>query len=87
MSERTELCVDYEKVTKDWLADPKNEDVLLLRKLMASTLRMQYFLVDAYCRGKTVYHRHGTLVGNGVPPSYSPYKSLANFCWLQEWSW
>jgi hypothetical protein len=36
------------------------------RQLVTLSLRNQYWELDRYCRGRSIYQRHGNAVGNGL---------------------
>ena len=46
-------------------AQQPDEATTTLRLILNRALRIQYFELDALCRGITVFHRQGNIVGNG----------------------
>lgn len=61
------LAKEYEKVTRKWCETKgKDAEVLKQRELLVKKLRVAQFEHEPYFRGKTVYHRDGTLDGQGI---------------------
>ncbi|PWN53091.1 hypothetical protein IE53DRAFT_384440 [Violaceomyces palustris] len=61
------LAKEYENVTKQWCASGgKDADVNAQRELLVKKLRLAQFECEPYFRGLTVYHRNGTLDGQGI---------------------
>lgn len=55
------------EVTRKWCKTDGNDTTLnLTRELVRNRLRIQSFEIDPYVRGRSVYHRHGNIVGNGL---------------------
>lgn len=58
--------VDYENATRDWIAaEGKDPAVINKRAMVTKQLRVAQYDLEPYVRGKTVYHRNGTLDGQG----------------------
>ncbi|KIS72077.1 uncharacterized protein UMAG_11430 [Mycosarcoma maydis] len=61
------LAKEYEQVTRKWCESKgKDEEVVKKRDLLVKKLRVAQFEHEPYFRGKTVYHRDGTIDGQGV---------------------
>ncbi|CBQ67910.1 conserved hypothetical protein [Sporisorium reilianum SRZ2] len=61
------IAKEYEKVTRKWCdTKGKDKDVVKQRELLVKKLRVAQFEHEPYFRGKTVYHRDGTIDGQGV---------------------
>jgi hypothetical protein len=63
--EYMELAKEYEQVTRDW-AKKGDSATVDKRKLLVKKLRVAQFHQEPYARGKTIYHRDGTLDGQGI---------------------
>ncbi|SPO21091.1 related to CSR1 - phosphatidylinositol transfer protein [Ustilago trichophora] len=61
------LAKEYEKVTRKW-CETKGQDkqIVQQRELLVKKLRIAQFEHEPYFRGKTIYHRDGTIDGQGV---------------------
>lgn len=55
-------------MTEEWASESLSKDSQLYktRQCLAKALRVSYFWVDHYQRGKTIYHRNGIAAGNGL---------------------
>jgi len=61
------VAKEYEQVTRKWCETKgKDEKVVQQRLLLVKKLRVAQFEHEPYYRGKTVYHRDGTIDGQGV---------------------
>jgi len=61
--ERDDLCKQFEEATRKWTSGgSEGQD----REMLAKRLRVQYFKLDPYIRGRGAYHRTGNIVGNGL---------------------
>ena len=61
------LAKQYEDVTRKWVASKgADKDVLGQRDLLVKKLRLAQFELEPYHRGLTVYHRNGTIDGQGI---------------------
>lgn len=61
------IAKEYEQVTRKWCETKgKDEKVVQQRDLLVKKLRVAQFEHEPYFRGKTVYHRNGTIDGQGV---------------------
>ncbi|CDU24118.1 related to CSR1-phosphatidylinositol transfer protein [Sporisorium scitamineum] len=61
------IAKQYEQVTRKWCETKgKDKDVVKQRELLVKKLRVAQFEHEPYFRGKTVYHRDGTIDGEGV---------------------
>lgn len=79
--ERDLLAQDFQSLTRKW-AESNDPALEIERNLLAKRLRVQYFLLDPYIRGRgcelprfnvrsllrpgAAYHRNGVIVGNGL---------------------
>jgi hypothetical protein len=63
-----QLLSEFELVTRDWTQEELSltSQLYRTRQVLAKALRVSYLLLDHHQRGKTVYHRNGTVVGNGM---------------------
>lgn len=59
-----ELAKEYENVTSEWAK--KGDSAVEKRNLLIKKLRVAQFHMEPYTRGKTIYHRDGTLDGQGI---------------------
>lgn len=60
------LAKEYEDVTRQWIAsEGQDPGVNRLRAILTKQLRVAQFDLEPYVRGQTVYHRNGTLDGQG----------------------
>ena len=76
LKQREQLIATYESVTRKWAkSDGKDEALNLTRELCTWRLRVHAFEIDPYIRGRSVYHRHGNIVGNGLVSFEYPNKS------------
>lgn len=66
--ERNDLIAEYEAVTREWMNTGKDapRELVKKRKMLMHKMRAQYWELDPYIRGRSVYHRHGNIVGNGL---------------------
>jgi hypothetical protein len=60
-SEKEKVVVEEEEEEKD-----DGYYIAKARKLACYALRNQYWDLDRYCRGRSIYQRHGNAVGNGL---------------------
>lgn len=61
------LAKEYEQITRKWCETKgKDQKVVQQRELLVKKLRVAQYEHEPYFRGKTVYHRNGTLDGEGV---------------------
>lgn len=61
------IAKEYEQVTRKWCETKgKDQEVAKRRELLVKKLRVAQFEHEPYFRGKTVYHRDGTIDGQGV---------------------
>ena len=61
------IAKEYEQVTRKWCQTKgKDPKVVQQRELLVKKLRVAQFEHEPYFRGKTVYHRDGTIDGQGV---------------------
>ena len=79
-AQREKLIQQYTDVTRKWAkSDGHDEALNLTRELLRNRLRVQSYgaswshgavltpaALDPYARGRSVYHRHGNIVGNGL---------------------
>lgn len=97
---RQSLIKAYQDLTRLWAAEtpelPSDPAALLLpddpspharlRTFVMYHLRVQYFVLDPYIRGRSVYHRQGRVIGNGlvtfmypnVPPIHLPQSTSSS---------
>ncbi|SOV08198.1 related to CSR1 - phosphatidylinositol transfer protein [Ustilago sp. UG-2017a] len=61
------VAKEYEQITRKW-CETKGQDkeVAKKRELLVKKLRVAQFEHEPYFRGKTIYHRDGTIDGQGV---------------------
>ncbi|TKY90729.1 hypothetical protein EX895_000727 [Sporisorium graminicola] len=61
------IAKEYEQVTRKWCETKgKDKDVVNQRELLVKKLRVAQYEHEPYFRGKTVYHRDGTIDGQGI---------------------
>nr|CDI51422.1 conserved hypothetical protein [Melanopsichium pennsylvanicum 4] len=61
------LAKEYEQITRKWCETKgKNAKVVQQRLLLVKKLRVAQYEHEPYFRGKTIYHRAGTIDGQGV---------------------
>ncbi|KAJ1030188.1 hypothetical protein NDA16_001099 [Ustilago loliicola] len=61
------IAKEYEQVTRKWCETKgKDKEVTKKRELLVKKLRVAQFEHEPYFRGKIVYHRDGTIDGQGV---------------------
>lgn len=61
------IAREYEQVTRKWCETKgKDEEVVKQRTLLVKKLRVAQYEHEPYFRGKTIYHRDGTIDGQGV---------------------
>ena len=62
-----QLVEQFYAITRKWSkSDGRDTTLNLTRELVRNRLRIQSFEIDPYVRGRSVYHRHGNIVGNGL---------------------
>lgn len=80
MEKRKKLIHLYSEYTRQWAAESNQhmelkDDLILpedpsvsarLRAFVTHHLRVQYFVLDPYIRGRSIYHRQGRVIGNGL---------------------
>lgn len=67
LAERKALSDAFTAVTLDWIkTEGKDQQLVNLRELIRMRLRAHYYELDPYIRGRNVYHRQGTIEGNGL---------------------
>ncbi|KAJ9476659.1 putative Phosphatidylinositol transfer protein CSR1 (putative) [Pseudozyma hubeiensis] len=61
------IAKEYEQVTRKWCETKgRDDEVNKKRELLVKKLRVAQYEHEPYFRGKTVYHRDGTIDGQGV---------------------
>ncbi|EFP87068.2 uncharacterized protein PGTG_13287 [Puccinia graminis f. sp. tritici CRL 75-36-700-3] len=55
-----------EVLRDDLLVPDDSSPSALIRKFITYHLRVHYFVLDPYIRGRSVYHRKGRVIGNGL---------------------
>ncbi|KAH9450224.1 hypothetical protein Pst134EA_026933 [Puccinia striiformis f. sp. tritici] len=91
---RAKLIKAYLDITRKWVdeASPTNELVksderiipedlsnsAQIRKFISYHLRVQYFILDRYIRGRSIYHRKGRVIGNGLITFEYPQVNLSS---------
>lgn len=60
-----ELAKEYEDVTRQW-AEKGSDKVVEKRNILVKKLRIAQFEMEPYTRGKTLFHRDGTIDGQGI---------------------
>ncbi|KAG0145554.1 hypothetical protein CROQUDRAFT_658474 [Cronartium quercuum f. sp. fusiforme G11] len=63
-TDQASVISEHEKENE--IMAPDMSEKALLRTLAMYHLRAQYFVLDPYIRGRSVYHRRGNVVGNGL---------------------
>ncbi|MBW0553014.1 hypothetical protein O181_092729 [Austropuccinia psidii MF-1] len=80
LQNRKKIVQLHAELTRKWYDEALPEDYLVhkdlidedlsviaqLRKFITYHLRVHYFVLDPYVRGRTVYHRTGRIIGNGL---------------------
>jgi hypothetical protein len=61
MEIKTKSEHDFESITKKWIEDPDNEQIINERNQLKVELRRAQLEIDPYIRSKTYYHRDGIL--------------------------
>lgn len=61
-----EIASKWEKVTKKWCEGDDSKEILQERQLLVKKLRLAQFEKEPFVRGKTQYHRDGTIDGQGI---------------------
>jgi len=60
------LVDEYEDATRKWTKSKGNNDeIIKKREILVKKLRIAQFELEPYIRGRTVYHRNGTIDGQG----------------------
>jgi hypothetical protein len=62
LARHRKLTDQYEKITRKWCeSGGKDEQLSEQRMVLAKKMRLSQFILDPYTRGKTAYHRNGTI--------------------------
>ncbi|GAA94640.1 uncharacterized protein L969DRAFT_87472 [Mixia osmundae IAM 14324] len=64
-AERDNLIEEYESICRKWVEDASEVNTKI-RELVTAALRVQYWALDPYIRGRGCYHRHKNVIGNGL---------------------
>ena len=64
-SARADVVKEYERLTREWIHEPKLTDLAAKRDELAETLRKGYWELDPYIRARTMYDRTGMIRKDG----------------------
>ena len=77
-AERKAAVEEYERLTRQWIHDPKQEGIAAKREQLAEQLRSGYWELDPYVRARTLYDRTGVIRPGGQIQFYPVTETEVN---------